>query len=251
MSGESSTGIQYIYFQFVLCHLILVSPWWNIYVRWGLFCILLLYVYVSSDCFVPWFRWVLLGIYMSGESSTQIHATTTYVYVQWVLCHLISVSPRWNIHVRWVLFANTTFIFPVKSSARRNFAPSQPKSPLKEIIQIILLSLFTLLPVLSSKVYEYHTGFCSFCGVWSLGEYAHETGTRLLKQRFPPALPHHPSTCEHLTSSLLQPQNLPISTHQQCCVLGWDSVHDPEAKHRGQISRCCLRCVCWNEAEIS
>jgi hypothetical protein len=113
-----------------------------------------------------------------------------------------------------------------KSSARRNFAPSQPKSPPKEIIQIILLSLFTLLPVLSSKVYKYHSGFCSFWGVWSLGEYAHEpsstrtTGTRLLKQRFPPALPHHPSTCKHLTSSLLQPQNLPISTHQQCCVLG-------------------------------
>ncbi len=70
------------------------------------------YVYVSSDCSVYWFRWVLVGIYVSGESSTGI-LRIFISSASSVLCHLISVSPRWNIHVRWVLYGNTTYIFPV------------------------------------------------------------------------------------------------------------------------------------------
>ena len=61
--------------------------WWTLYMQIRLNT----YVYV---------RWVLVGIYMSGESS-------------WEYTCLCPVIPCWSINVSWFLYANTTFIYPV------------------------------------------------------------------------------------------------------------------------------------------
>ena len=90
MSGESSTGILRIYFQFVLCHLILVSPWWNIYVWWVLLCILLLYVYVSS------FQWLLCTLIPVSPLKYTCLVSPLHKYM---LCHmniLPSVTPLYS-----------------------------------------------------------------------------------------------------------------------------------------------------------
>jgi hypothetical protein len=95
MSGESSTELHtattYV-FPVTPCHLISVSPCWIIYVLRVLYgnttyvCISSSYSSESSLEYIcpvspPWnkyVRWVLLGIYMSGESSLD-------TYVRWVL----------------------------------------------------------------------------------------------------------------------------------------------------------------------
>ncbi len=76
MSGESSTGILRRYFLVSpLGQLILVSPCWNIYVRW-------------------------------------VHyGNTTYIFPVRPLGQLILVSPHGTLYVGWVLYGSTTYIY--------------------------------------------------------------------------------------------------------------------------------------------
>ena len=85
-------------FQSLLCHLILVSPRWDIYVWWVLYRnTYYYYASISSESSVTWFWWVLIGIYMSGESSTDVHTTTTatvtYILV-WIYFHQLLLCTR-------------------------------------------------------------------------------------------------------------------------------------------------------------
>ena len=94
MSGESFTGIPVLrstgvyisskssgsndFGESSLEYICPVSPLQNI--------IVLLRMYFQWVLWVNWFRWVLVGIYMFGESSTEYHSTTTVrMYFQWVL----------------------------------------------------------------------------------------------------------------------------------------------------------------------
>jgi hypothetical protein len=51
-----------------------------------------------------------IGISMPGEASTQIAIQLLQTFIQWVLCHLISASPRWNMsrgQLHWLLLVSS------------------------------------------------------------------------------------------------------------------------------------------------
>ena len=68
---------------------------------------------------------------MSGESSTELHTATTYVFPV-TPCHLISVSPCWIIYVLRVLYGNTTYVCISSYSSESSLEYICPVSPLRE-----------------------------------------------------------------------------------------------------------------------